>query len=135
MLHLALRLAVTGIIVKEDDVRFVAQTALGRDVPSGSVLLPQATTFERSPLTTVDNDGQAHFTVTATGASVPLIDSAALRRMIRAQTITVARLRLQSALPLAEGATAPAAPATAPAAAPQPAARAAGWEDTAKRWP
>jgi cell division protein FtsB len=25
--------------------------------------------------------------------------------------------------------------ATAPAAAPQPAARAAGWEDTAKRWP
>src|SRR5205814_8272686 len=102
VLHLALRLAVTGIIVKEDDVRFVAQTALGRDVPSGSVLLPEATTFERSPLTTVDNDGQAHFTVTATGASVPLIDSAALRRMIRAQTIYVARIRLESALSLAK---------------------------------
>jgi len=102
VLNLALRIAVTGIVVKEDDIRFVAQTALGREVPSGSTLIPEGTTFERSPLATVDDDGRAHFTVTATGASVARLDYQAIHQMIRGQSVAAARTRLQSALPLAQ---------------------------------
>lgn len=102
VLNLALRIAVTGIVVKEDDIRFVAQTALGREVPSGSTLLPEGTTFERSPLATVDDDGRAHFTVTATGASVARLDYQAIHQMIRGQSVAAARTRLQAAWPLAQ---------------------------------
>jgi len=101
VLHLALRLAVTGIIVKEEDVRLVAQTALNGQVPAGSALIPEATHFERSPTATLDDVGRAHFTITAAGASVPFIDREAIRRSIRGQSVAVARIRVQSAASLA----------------------------------
>jgi len=100
VLHLALRLAVTGIIVKEDDVRLVAETALNGQVPPGSALVSEATHLERSPSATLDDAGRVHFTVTATGASVPFVDRETIRRSVQGQSVAVARLRLQSALPL-----------------------------------
>lgn len=102
VLHLALRIAVSGILVQEEDLRVVARTALGREVPADNALIPEATAFERNPLITLDEEGRAHFTVTARGASVALIDHAAVLRLSRGQSVTTARQRLQAALSLAQ---------------------------------
>jgi len=99
-LKLTLRIAVTGRAVNENDARLVAQAALGAQVPPGEALLGEAR-FARTPSITVDAEGRIHFTVTATGAAVPLVDRDLVRQIIRGKHVSTANRFLLAAFPLA----------------------------------
>jgi len=100
VVRLTLRLAFTGLVVDDNDARLAAQTALAGTVPGGEALEPGSAHFERFPETTLDDDGLAHFTLQATGVSVPLVDAATVREIVAGQPVPQSQLRLASALPL-----------------------------------
>ncbi len=100
--QLTLRLAVTGLAVSEDDARQVAQAALTKEVRAGEARLPEQEQYERDAGSTVDQEGRAHFRVTARGAALPLIDREAIRQAVRGQPIDQTQLVLTSRLPLSQ---------------------------------
>ena len=100
--RLTLRIAVTGLVVTENDARLVAHSALAAQAPSGEALISGLEHYARQPDLTVDAEGRVHFTVTATGAAVPYVDQGAVREMVKGQDVPQSQQRLFDALPLAE---------------------------------
>lgn len=100
VVHLTLRLAFTGLVVRDNDARLAAQAALESAVPGGEALEAGSARFERFPETTLDEAGQAHFMLQAAGVAVPLVDAAVVREIVAGLPVPQSQLRLASALPL-----------------------------------
>jgi hypothetical protein len=102
IITLTLRIAATGLSMNEADAQMAAQTALAAAVPRGEALLAGRTQFVRGSTTVSDAEGRVHFTVTATGATIALIDSESVKQMVVGQSIAGAYYHLSGALPLAQ---------------------------------
>jgi hypothetical protein len=101
-LELTLRLAVQGLAVSENAARAAGAAALMAQAPPNESLLPERSTFARSPALTVDGEGRIHFALTAAGATVAHLDRDSIRQAVRGQTIADTLLYLAAAQPLDE---------------------------------
>jgi hypothetical protein len=101
-LELTLRLAVQGVAVSDIAARIAGAAALAAQVPPGESLLPERSTFVRSPAFTVDGQGRVHFSLVAAGAAVAHLDRESIRQAVRGKTIGDTLLYLAAAQPLDE---------------------------------
>jgi hypothetical protein len=99
--RLALRVAMTALVVNENDARLLAESALLGQVPAGQELIAGTMAFEREPALSTDADGRVHFAVTASGVAAPLIDREVVRQVVRGRKIPEAVGHLLARLPLA----------------------------------
>jgi hypothetical protein len=99
--NLTLRVAVTGLVVDENDARLVGHAALDGQVPADSALGPQPLEFVRDPAISLDAEGRAHFTLTASGEIVARIDESLARHLAQGRPASDAERYLLAALPLA----------------------------------
>jgi hypothetical protein len=97
---LTLRIAVSGLAVKEADARQVAQTALAELVDAGEALQPGNEHYQRSPEIAVEDGGAVRFSVTAEGWAVPLVDREIVREAVKGRTIPEAQFGLTDVVPL-----------------------------------
>jgi len=99
---LTLRLAASGLVVDENDARRAAQSALQAQVPAGEALLDGQAQFTRDPVAARDEAGRVHFTMTAAGSTLPLIEREAVQRLVQGRAIREAGNALFANLPLAQ---------------------------------
>ncbi len=97
---LTLRIAVTGLAIKEADARQVAQTALAELVAEGEALQTGNERYQRSPEVVVADTGTVRFSVTAEGWAVPIVDRERVREAVKGRTIAEAQFGLVDVVPL-----------------------------------
>jgi hypothetical protein len=100
LVALTLRIAISGLAIKEADARQVAQTALAELVQAREVLQPGNEHYQRSPELVVEDSGAVHFSVTAEGWAVPVVDRESVRQAVKGRTIPEAQFGLASVVPL-----------------------------------
>jgi hypothetical protein len=98
--QLTLRLAFTGLAINDNQARVVALATLVKQVPRGHTLLASSNRFTREADTHIASDGSVHFSVSASGVAVPVIDPERVRALITGLAVAQAQLRLARALPL-----------------------------------
>jgi len=101
-LELTLRLAVQGVAISESAARMAGAAALAAQVPPGESLLPERSTFVRSPSLAVDGQGRVHFSLVAAGVALAHLDRESVRQAVRGKTIADTLLYLAAAQPLDE---------------------------------
>jgi hypothetical protein len=101
-LELTLRLAVQGVAISESAARLAGAAALAAQVPPGESLLPERSTFVRSPALAVDGQGRVHFSLVAAGTALAHLDRETIRQAVRGKTIANTLLYLAAAQPLDE---------------------------------
>lgn len=97
---LTLRIAVSGLAIREADARQVAQAALGELIAAGEALQPGNDRYQRGPETFTADEGVVAFSVSAEGWAVPLVDRETVRQAVKGQTIPAALDGLGRLVPL-----------------------------------
>jgi hypothetical protein len=97
---LTLRIAVTGLAVREADARQVAQSALAELVAAGEALQPGNEHYQRGPERVLDGEEAVTFEVTMEGWAVPVVDRETVRQEVKGRTIPEALDGLKDLVPL-----------------------------------